>query len=194
MVQINCHASETCYIYRCYNLAVLGVRSSQGTNTLGTVFRGNSVVVTYKDLVWFTLLSSLNLYDVASSSVRSLIIPPNVTTIQGDYAQSFPSCSDVSLHEGIVTIGRMAFRGFPSNLLLVIPSTVTHFGSELFYRLSSPKVVMLPTTPPSTDGSIFNYASNYKIYVPDASVNDYKASSYWSMYANSIYPMSDYAG
>jgi hypothetical protein len=172
----------------------VGITTAQcaAVSSLGTVFKNNNIVETYKDLVWFTRITSLNIMNLNSNSVKYMSFPLNVTNVFGEYVQRFPSCSDVYLQEGIETLGRMLFRGFPANLHIVAPSTVTQVLSETFYGLSSPVIFMLPTVPPYADSDIFNYASNYMIVVPDESLNDYKTSSYWSKYASSIYSMSDY--
>ena len=52
----------------------------------------------------------------------------------------------------------------------------------------------LPTTPPTISGSWFRYNTGGKVYVPDNSVETYKAASGWSTYASKIYPMSEYTG
>lgn len=159
---------------------------------MGNKLQNNNIVNTYKDLVFFTRLTSINIMNLNSNSVKYMAFPLSVTNVYGEYGQRFPSCNEVYLHEGIVTLGRMLFRGFPENFHVVVPSTVTQVLSETFYALSSPVIFMLPTVPPYADGNIFNYTSNYTIIVPDESVNEYKTSSYWSKYANNIYSRSEY--
>ena len=104
--------------------------------------------------------------------------------------------------------------------LLVLPSTLTTVNNNNFNRLgwagsNSPinstaftgttpcalTVICKATTPPtvnSTNNSFLTYTGGYdytgvldlKIYVPDGSVNTYKAATWWTQYANYILPIS----
>ena len=78
-----------------------------------------------------------------------------------------------------------------------IPSTVTSIGAYALRDCASLETVICDaTTPPSLGSAAFagsKIASGEGvIYVPDESVEDYKAASNWSTYASRIYPMSVY--
>ena len=62
-------------------------------------------------------------------------------------------------------------------------------GYSAFYYTKT--YIMHPTTPPSVVR--FDTAPT-AIYVPDESVDAYKAASVWSNYASVIHPMSEYTG
>ena len=53
------------------------------------------------------------------------------------------------------------------------------------------KLIIKNSTPPTLSGSFYNIQPDLKIYVPDTSVNDYKAATGWSNMADRIYPMSE---
>ena len=84
-----------------------------------------------------------------------------------------------------------------------IPASITSIGSGAFYGCRTmPKVKVLATTPPTlgskgafmtqtqASGGIENYYC--EVYVPDASVNAYKAASVWSELADHIHPLTDW--
>ena len=55
-------------------------------------------------------------------------------------------------------------------------------------------VICRAFVPPTLSGSL-SYTGNIKtLYVPDDSVDDYKAAQYWSAIASKIKPMSEYTG
>ena len=92
--------------------------------------------------------------------------------------------------ENVTNIGDYAFSDCTSLTSITIPDSVTSIGDYAFCDCTSLKEVYCkPTTPPSGDSNMFyNNASGRKIYVPRASVDDYKAASDWSDYADDIEP------
>ena len=55
-------------------------------------------------------------------------------------------------------------------------------------------ICMAETPPDNTNGGMPTSHSNFDIYVPDNSVDAYKAAQGWSRYAARIYPISNYQG
>ena len=55
--------------------------------------------------------------------------------------------------------------------------------------------ICMATTPPDNNhGGMPTTHTNFDIYVPDDSVDAYKAAPGWQRYAARIYPISDYQG
>ena len=78
-----------------------------------------------------------------------------------------------------------------------IPSTWMKWGSSEFINCSSLKTLIVEAdTPPSIVRGTFNNtpiaSGNGYIYVPDASVDAYKAATNWSQYQDRIKPLSEY--
>ena len=71
---------------------------------------------------------------------------------------------------------------------LNIPSGTTQIGDYIFYNCSKlTSVTIEATTPPTLGGtSAFNNTNNCPIYVPAESVDAYKQSTNWSIYAGRI--------
>lgn len=132
-------------------------------------------------------------FDVCTG-FTDVTIHSGVTSI-GAYAYSrCGSLSSVTLSEGLESIGERAF-GFDYNLTeLTIPSTVTSIGALILYDENYSKTItVLATTPPNLSGKLVHSVWNNRqtIYVPDESVEAYKSATNWSLYKNSIKPISE---
>lgn len=118
-------------------------------------------------------------------SLTDIIIPDGVTSI-GEWA--FSSCSKLAtiiIPEGVTSIGSYAFSSCSSLKSINIPENVTSIGYAAFCDCSSLKSVYCkPTTPPTLGANaFFSNASGRKIYVPAASLDDYKTATNWSSYS-----------
>lgn len=77
-----------------------------------------------------------------------------------------------------------------------IGTGITQLGAKIINLCPNMEYVILRTITPPTLTSVDNTydlvigSSNYKIYVPDASVNAYKAANGWSTIADRILPLS----
>ena len=100
---------------------------------LGTVFKGNSTIVSFGELQYFTGLTSIGNYSFSSCSQLTLItIPQNVTSF-GNYA--FRWCSgliSITIPLSVTSIGNYAFQGCSGLNSITIPSSVTSIGSRAF--------------------------------------------------------------
>ena len=68
--------------------------------------------------------------------------------------------------------------------------TSSNGWKQSFYVYPNPSVVIVPQVTPQPINSD-TFSSPNKIYVPDESVDVYKAATNWSKYASNIYPMSE---
>lgn len=144
------------------------------------------------------------------TSLPSLTIPSGVTDIPYKMCYSCWDLSTTNIPEGVTAIRQDAYYDCLSLLNITIPSTVTNIGNNAFrtsnWTSSNPTnyqkmqniatgrtVTILATTPPTLGDGVFGIVTGgsdiatYPIYVPAASVNDYKAA--WSQYANRIFAM-----
>lgn len=126
--------------------------------------------------------------------LKSLRIPSRVTLYAYELTQNCGTLGDVQLPEGLTTIGGYAFKNCYLLAKIVLPSTLQKCESvQHFMACSSLKTIIVKaTTPPIINGDSFNSTPPEKIiYVPDESVETYKAASNWANLAENIRPMSE---
>ena len=160
-------------------------------------------------------VTSIGSYAFSScSGLTSVIIPNSVTSI-GERA--FSSCSgltSVTIGNSVTSIDNYAFSYCTGLTSVIIPNTVTSIGGWAFQYCTSitsvtigsgvtsirrnafnscsslSSVTIEATTPPTLYSYAFdNNASGRKIYVPNTSVDAYKAAANWSTYAADIEPI-----
>jgi hypothetical protein len=97
--------------------------------------------------------------------------------------------------DGDINFGGLGTFYECSNLEFVrLPETITTIPSYCFYKSTKLATFICEATAPPTLGSnaLGNTPSAMLIYVPDASVDAYKAATNWSTYASRIKPLSEY--
>ena len=129
------------------------------------------------------------------ANLKHIDISKGVTAVK-DYA--FFGCSVLSsvlFSEVLSSIGMHAFESCRTITSITLPSSIASIGRDAFYVCSALKeVCCLATTPPQCVeyygrwSAFNNNATDRKIYVPAASVNDYKVAVGWSTYADAIEP------
>ena len=116
-----------------------------------------------------------------------------VVTLNGN-ALKGTAVGEVEL-ASIVTLGNSGLDGMKSLTKVHIGANCTTIGSYNFWGWNSTEektIIVDAIVPPSLAGN--NRPDNYNamVYVPDSSVEAYKAASGWSSFASRIYPMSVY--
>lgn len=148
-----------------------------------------------------------------------LYLPPSITTI-GD--GTFYNCTSLSIDidlpnlesiagaafqktgvKNIVNLGKITtlphngyssgpFQGCTSLETAILPSTLSSMGKTTFNSCTALKwVVLNAVTPPTVESNSFQNTT-CTIYVPDASVEAYKAATNWISLANRIKPISEF--
>ncbi len=122
--------------------------------------------------------------------IKSVTIPNSVTSIGEDAFYNCSALESVTIGNSVTSIGNYAFYGCYTLTSITIPNSVTEIGEKAFYNCSKLKEVYCkPTTPPTGGSYMFDSnVSGRRIYVPAASVDAYKAASYWSSYKSYIEP------
>ena len=115
--------------------------------------------------------------------------PSGVTTVAMSLCYGCSKLSEVEFPNTITRINQTAFQstGLTS---VTIPSSVTRIDAQAFASSRLVEVIMEPTTPPTFGANVFLGCPLTSIYVPDASVEAYKAATNWSTYASKIKPIS----
>ena len=116
------------------------------------------------------------------------LIPGNIKTI--DTAAFSDNCinCDISMEEGVESIGDDAFRSCWGYAKIVsIPSSVKKIGSHAFYDCQGlESITVRANIPPAGGEGMFDETNDCPIYVPLGSVASYKSAPFWSEYADRI--------
>lgn len=126
------------------------------------------------------------------TSLNTVILSDNILTI-GRYA--FYNCTELTfltLPQNLETIKDYAFQGCYNLSTLTIPAKVESIGKYAFQSTISKltEIYSLPTTPPSVVAGEFCFDSSIyskcKLYVPEASLNNYQSKTYWKSFSDII--------
>lgn len=151
--------------------------------------RTNLVSLKLKDNI--TIIDSGCFY--RCSNLGSISIPSTVTVISTTAFNDCVSLTEVQLPSSLLTLGNQTFRGCTGLTSITIPSLVNKIDAMCFYGCGNIRTMVCePTTPPTLGNSAL--PPNATIYVPDASVNAYKAANNWSAAASRIHPISELGG
>ena len=98
------------------------------------------------------------------------------------------SLSSITIPNSVTSIDKNAFNNCTSLSSVTIPNSVTSIGDHVFIDCTSlASVTVKSSIPPSLGTDVFyNTNQSLVIYVPSGSVENYKAASGWSTYADRI--------
>ena len=185
---------EYTFFTKCPNLRLIDV--SGAISIANGVFQNFKVGTNVINVILSENLKTLGQYVFQPSNSRmnvngGTVYLPNLESAGRD-------CFSETLIEKIISLGKItdvpynAFRNCKNLMFIRIPATVTSMQMTAFADNYMNRIlIMEPVTPPSINGTFNN---TYDIYVPDDSVEDYKAASNWSSAASKIHPMSEYTG
>ena len=116
----------------------------------------------------------------------------------GNYAFAWDvEVGSVTIEYGVERIGNGVFWGCDNIKSVSLPETIVEIGSYAFAECGSlTEVVANPITPPALGAGAF--PNDITVYVPDASISDYKMDTQWSRYnimsfGGEIYESTDYS-
>lgn len=146
----------------------------------------SSRIVAIEDAILFTPTNgdpaiSVKNYELATANyVQSTDVPSTIKNGAGS----------LEIGGGVTRIGTFAFQSGSSLTSVTIPSTITRIDNAAFDGCSSlTSITVNAATPPTLYAAAFDNTNNCPIYVPDSSVDTYKAASEWSTYASRIQGM-----
>ena len=124
------------------------------------------------------------------NGVGTLVVVGKIAQIPSSAFYKCTSLTSITIPDSVTEIGGHAFSYCTSLTSVTIGDSVTEIEFGAFSNCTSLKEVYCkPTTPPSGYYNMFDdNDSDRKIYVPRASVDAYKAASYWSKYKSYIEP------
>ena len=156
------------------------------------------------------IVTTLDIYqDIDLSLGHNMRVPANINVYSENAKISENSLyiKPSGLKEGIKNLYfKYTYNTFNEDI--IIPSTVETL--ELYFKMTHPcnvppkNIIMKSTVPPDLKNITITYSNsssdcpstirNIMIYVPDESVDAYKAASGWSNVADRIKPISEYYG
>ena len=137
-----------------------------------------------------TELGARAFYKTAITSLNA----PLATNIKDQVCDLCTSLASVNLPLATI-IPYRAFAGCTALQHFEVGENVTTIGQGAFLGCTAlQQVVVKPVTPPTMSAQAFNSTNNCPIYVPDASVEAYKAATNWNTYASRIKGISEYTG
>lgn len=124
--------------------------------------------------------------------LKSIEIPSGVTSITNECFQNCTSLSTAILSDGLISIGNWGFSNTKITAI-IFPKTMTALNNGAFHSCKSlTEVTFLGETPPVTiHSAVFTYAPIQVIFVPNASVEAYKAHPGLKELKGVIVPESD---
>jgi hypothetical protein len=142
---------------------------------------GNYIVSDCSSLSYITVDNSNTTYD--SRNNCNGVIEKNTNKL-------IAACKNTVIPSTVTSIGNSVFSGCDGLTSIDIPSSITSIGNYAFNRCSGlTSITVNATTPPTLGTDVFNNTNNCPIYVPNESVDTYKAASGWSAYASRIQGM-----
>jgi hypothetical protein len=132
-----------------------------------------------------------------SNNVTGIVNLPNLKGTLGNGAFRGTKVTSVENLGSITIIDNYAFLGDNRIEFIQLPSTLTSIGGQAFdcTQASNNKcktIICHATTPPTLGANAFRgRTSTSTFYVPDASLDDYKAATNWSAFASRIKGISE---
>jgi hypothetical protein len=119
---------------------------------------------------------------------KNTTIPLGITSI-GSAAFADSNVVNIDIPKGVTTLYTESFNSCKSLQSIVLPETITTINGFSFNACKALKTITVHAITPPLLGSNNYTNSVIDVYVPDESVEAYKAS--WSIYADRIKPISE---
>lgn len=175
------------------------LKQIQAITSFGEVFnnkdRNGSVplIKKFNELQLFTGLTT-----IASAfrfqELETVILPPNLKELSPYAFNWCDKLTNLVINEGCERISIGALWECRTLEVIKIPSTVTQIDG-LVIQITGHRygynVLLLPTTPPTYNGDTSYTYKLLNLYVPDESLETYKANEKWSVFADKFKPKSE---
>lgn len=162
--------------------------------SLGPIFKNNNIIETFLELDYFLNVKRLIDYEFSYCSNLRILGCSNIELVS-------KRCFDNSgieelILDNIVELGGSALYGMKKLTKVVLGENLSIIKDGNFWSMdttTNKDVLIYATTPPVVEGD--NQPGWYKVtfYVPDESLESYKAAARWSSWANMIKPLSEYS-
>ena len=173
--------------YSCYSLASITIPN-------GVTSIGNSAFYSCYSLASITIPDGVTSIVEGTFhycySLASITIPDGVTSIGSQTFHNCYSLASITIPDGVTSIGNNAFYSCYSLASITIPNGVTSIGTNVFnncYGVAFYDFSNHTSVPTLANTNAFtNISADCQIRVPASLVDEWKAATNWSTYANYI--------
>lgn len=110
----------------------------------------------------------------------------------GRASLSLKKFSSIQILANIERIEKDAFHSCRNLSMLELPASVNYIEYSAFYNCNRlTKIVLNSTTPPTLEKEIYDLPSSCLFFVPDESIELYKATDIWRVYEDRIFNLSE---
>lgn len=179
----------------CQNLGLVELPTTCTKLGTGAFFNCTNLQISNTDLARLTEFGNSCF---SNSGLTGELIFSHITTMSGN-TNAFDNTTVTKVDftgSTFTTMSGYFFSGHRSIQKIILPSTVTSIGSYCCAgAVSLLYINIAATVPPTLEGALGIYLDNpaFKIYVPDESVADYKAATYWSDHSARIFGLTQFA-
>ena len=183
------HSSAADARNQVYQSAVKKVEAGDGVTSIGSYAFKNCYGLTSIAIPDSVTLISNNAFSDCYG-LTSIAIPSGVTSIGSSVFYTCYNLASIAIPDGVTSIDSSTFRGCYSLASIAIPSGVTSIGSQAFYGCSGvayydfTKHTAVPTM--AATNAFNNISADCEIRVPASLVDEWKAATNWSTYADKI--------
>ena len=132
------------------------------------------------------LVFNNTLVAIAPYGMTEWAVPSGVTIIESNTFDDCYYVTSIELPSGLISIESSAFIRCRSLASITIPASLESLYSSAFSGCSSLSSIECLAANPPKGGSNMFYGTSCPIYVPESSVDKYKAAAYWSDYKDRI--------
>ena len=158
-----------------------------------TVADGNANFTALDGVLYNKEKTKLILYPCGKAETN-VVVNENVTEIEEYAFYGAQYIKSLTIPEGITTIPNQMIRQMSSLETVILPSTVNYFGFGIFVQCNKLKdIVLYAEETPEYWGEDLSLLTETTLYVPETSIDAYKAHEYWGKMLN-IKPIGEYSG
>lgn len=138
-------------------------------------------------------LDGTNGETLAQTNITNIADLGRITEIPAYFFRNSTNLEKVTIPDSVISIQRDAFASCPKLKTLIIGEGIESIAQGILWHCYAiESIVCKAVTPPLLTEGFVGTNSTFSIYVPDASVEAYKAAAIWSGHASVIKPLSEY--
>ena len=178
------------------NADYMTLEEAQMVTSVGTVFASKNIS-TFHEFQYFTGVTSLGTTAFKSCTMSAITLPSSLRTIGKQAFQLCTNLTQMIVPDGVISTGEQWVWACKKMALIDLPTTITTLTGYGIHPYDSKQVnyivICRAVIPPTLGNSNLSYLSKMTaVYVPDGSVDAYKAKTKWADFAAKIHPLSDY--